>query len=257
MIMKTQPRIRTLLLILISLLLISCSNDKKVEVPKLIRIATAANMEYAMDEIAKVYTSETGVKCDIILGSSGKLTAQIREGAPYDLFVSANLSYPKTLEQNKKTSSPIKVYAIGKLVLWTMNPYLNLDSLNSPKIKHIAIANTESAPYGVAAIEVLEKLPYFDKIKNKLVFGESISQTNQFITTQSAELGFTSLSSVLSYEGKEKGKWKLIAPDLYSPIEQGVVIIDTKNEYSKSFYDFLLSEKAKEILVKYGYETMN
>lgn len=238
------------------LLLTACSTQNTNKNQQVIKIATAANMQYAIKEIATAFTEETDIKCEIIIGSSGKLTAQIKEGAPYDLFVSANMMYPKSLEKDKMTVGELKVYALGKLVIWTMKEHIkpNLSSLNLSNVKHIAIANTETAPYGIAAMEVLEKQPYFQEIQSKLVFGESISQTNQFITTNSAEIGFTALSTVLSPEAKGKGLWEIVDSELHSPIRQGVAIIDTGNPFSVEFYDFLSSEKAKVILRNYGYD---
>jgi|SRR5690554_190229 len=249
---------RILLLLLISVLA-SCSNEDVINNNTQLRVATAANMQFAIKEIARKFTAQTDIKCDIIVGSSGKLTAQIEEGAPYDVFISANMMYPQRLVENKKTIGKTKVYAHGKLVMWTLKDgiELNYETLKSPTIKHIAVANPETAPYGKAALEVLKQLPYFDSIVHKFVYGESISQTNQFIVTTSAEVGFTALSVVLSPEINGKGRWIEVDTALYSPIQQGAVIIDTQNSASQKFLDFLSSSEARKILAAYGYEIIN
>lgn len=249
---------RILLLLLISIFA-SCSNENSGNKKEQLKVATAANMQFAIKEIAREFSSKTTIDCDIIVGSSGKLTAQIEEGAPYDVFISANMMYPQRLVDNNLTIGKTKVYAHGKLVMWTIKEdvELSFDALKGSSIKHIAVANPETAPYGKAALEVLKPLPYFNQIEHKFVYGESISQTNQFIVTTSAEVGFTALSVVLSPEMKDKGRWVRVDSTLYSPIKQGAVIIDTKNTASKKFFDFLSSPEARKILESYGYEVIN
>lgn len=241
------------------ILLVSCTNTTIKNENQSLKIAIAANMQFAVDEIAKEFTRQTDIQCELIVGSSGKLTAQIEKGAPFDIFISANMMYPQRLIETKKAVGDIKIYALGKLVMWTLkdNVELNFDALSSSSIQHIAIANPETAPYGIATLEVLEALPDFGRFKNKLVYGESITQANQFILTQSAEVGFTALSVVLSPEMKGKGKWIEVESSLYSPIKQGAVIINDENPASQKFFDFLSSDIAKEILTEYGYEILD
>jgi len=225
-------------------------------------IATAANMQFAMHELTKTFTKDTGIVCESITSSSGKLTAQIKERAPYDVFVSADMKFPNELFQSGFTTKKPKVYAYGKLVIWTMNSQLKPDfeSLTKKHIKHIAMANPKTAPYGIAAEEVLKNKGLYNKIQTKLVFGESVAQTNQFIVSYAAEIGFTAKSVVLSQNIKEKGKWKEVDKDLYTPIAQGVVILKKRRNYLKEaqkFEDFLFSVKGKEILNKFGYSVSN
>ncbi|MCG8330536.1 MAG: molybdate ABC transporter substrate-binding protein [Chitinophagales bacterium] len=245
------------------LLLLSCNNasQKQEASNPSIMIAVAANMQFAMNELIRGFTEETGVKCEMTISSSGKLTAQIKQGAPFDVFVSANMIYPNEIFKSGMAAGPPKVYARGKLVLWTMKEGLtpSINTLNSESIQHIALANPKTAPYGVAAIELLKKNQLLEELKHKLVYGESIAQTNQFIIAKSAEMGFTAMSVVVSSELKGKGKWIEIESDWYSPIEQGVVVIErdrSSTEKGKQFYDYLSSEKAKEILSNYGYEVL-
>lgn len=231
---------------------LSCStkNEEKLT------IATAANMQFAMEEITAEFTKETGIKCGIVPGSSGKLSTLIIEKAPYDIFVSADTTYPNELFNKGIGLKSPSIYAYGKLVLWscvkTISP--DIKTLTSEKINHIALANPETAPYGKAAMELLKFHNLDSLVKQKLVYGESISQTNQFIITNSAEIGFTAKSTVLSKELKSKGKWVELDPSSYIPIAQAALLISNK-ESAKKFYEFLTSDKAQKILKKYGYLT--
>ncbi len=223
-----------------------------------LKIAVAANMQFAMKELSKSFTDETGITCDLIVSSSGQLTAQIKAGAAYDVFVSADMKYPGELfNAGFATGKPV-TYAFGKLVMWSMIDSIepSIDILKNAKIKHIAIANPKTAPYGTAAIEVLKHYNAYEDLKDKLVYGESISQTNQFIVSKSAEIGFTAKSVVLSPEMKGKGNWTDINEADYSPIAQGVVVLkhnDSKQQDVQKFYNFLFSQKAKDILQSFGY----
>jgi len=224
-------------------------------------VAAAANVQYVMNELVKDFESSTGIKADVILGSSGKLTAQIKESAPYDVFVSADMNYPRELYNSGFAIDSPKVYANGLLVLWTTNtsikPANDLRVLISDAVKKIAIANPETAPYGTASVEAMNYYKVYDKVKDKLVYGESISQTNQFIIAGAADIGFTAKSIVLSSEMKGKGTWADINPKSYNPIRQGAVILkhgnETNHDAAKKFYDYLFSQRAKNILTKYGY----
>lgn len=234
--------------------LISC---QKAPSEKIV-IATAANMRLPLEAIAKRFTEKYQIPCELIIGSSGKLTAQIVEGAPYDIFVAANMKYPEAVYNEGKTIGSPKVYAHGKLVLWSMSQDtpISINTLTEPHIRHIAIANPKTAPYGVAALEVLHYYGLFDKVENKLVYGESIAQTDQFITSKAAQIGFTAMSTVLSPQMKGKGNWMEVDTEQYTPISQGVVKL--KREGMKvngvqEFYDFLFSGEAKEILKDFGY----
>lgn len=223
-------------------------------------IATAANVQFAMEELTNAFSQETGIESEIILGSSGKLLAQIKEGAPYDVFVSANMKYPNELYASGFTEQKPQIYAYGKLVLWSMADNIDpsLDLLLSEKVNHVAMANPKTAPYGVAAEQLLTSINLYDQVKDKLVFGESISQTNQFIISGAAEIGFTAMSVVKSPEMEGKGKWIELDNTTYTPIAQGAVTIKKKHNNSDTanqFYAFLFSSRAKEILNKYGYIT--
>ena len=226
-----------------------------------ITVAVAANMQYAMNELKVQFEKETGITLELIFGSSGKLTQQIEEGAPYDVFVSADINYPAELYSKKFAADSPKVYAKGLLVLWTIRtdvkPSSDLQFLSGDNIKKIALANPKTAPYGQAAEETLKHYKLYDQVKNKLVYGESISQTNQFILTQSADVGFTAKSVVLSDEMKDKGRWIDVDSKAYNPISQAAVVLthgeENTKEAAEKFYNFLYSSSAKEIYKKFGY----
>lgn len=221
-------------------------------------IATAANMQYAMEALTQSFTESTGITCELIIGSSGKLTAQIVEGAPFDVFVSADMRYPEEIFRSGRGVDSPQVYAYGKLVLWSRDENIqpSLEILESDNIQHIAMANPQNAPYGIAAAYMLAHFRMDSTLQDKLVFGESIAQTNQFISTQAAQVGFTAKSVVLSPNIQGKGRWIELPSESYPPIEQGAIVVkrtESNQETAQAFYDFLFSSKAHEILREFGY----
>lgn len=231
-----------------------CTEEKKGR----ITVAAAANMQFAVKEISDAFTKQTGISCDLIISSSGKLTAQIKEGAPYDIFVSANMKYPNDVYKEGFAVAPPKIYAYGQLILWSLHHDIepSLVGLSNHKIQSIALANPKTAPYGQAAIEFLKSKGMYTHVEDKLVYGESIAQTNQFITSKASEIGFTAKSVVMSPQMREQGYWKVLDSSFYTPIAQGVVLIKRENAGdvdATKFYDFLFSEEAKKILEDFGY----
>jgi molybdate transport system substrate-binding protein len=225
-----------------------------------ITIATAANMQFAMEEIKAAFKAETGKEVKGVYGASGKLTAQIKNGAPFDVFISADMSYPDSLFKWKYAVSKPKTYAYGILVLWTMKDYdldKGLSILGDASIAKIAVGDLKSTIYGPAAVKAMTASGVYDAVKAKLVFGENISQVAQYITTQSADIGFNAKSIVLSSQMQGKGKWVEVDKSLYDPLAQGAAVLrygqDNNPESSKAFYAFLYGKKAREILGKYGY----
>ncbi|MCX6181751.1 MAG: molybdate ABC transporter substrate-binding protein [Bacteroidetes bacterium] len=242
------------LVVLLSLFIFSSATIPE----KKITIALAANAHYAFKEIEKQYEKETGKEIELIIASSGKLSAQIREGAPFDIFLSADMVFPNRLHSEGLTVGAPKVYAYGSLVLWslTIGDELNLKSLLSSKVKTIAIANPKLAPYGVAAIEVMKYYKMYDQLEKKLVYGESISQVNQYVSSNAVDVGFTAKSVVMSPETQGKGRWIDIDKKAYSPIEQGAVLLKHSSGNktdAEAFYNYIYSTKAQTILKKYGY----
>lgn len=248
------------LLFLLILAFTGCKKSTNPE-PK-VTVAVSANMQFAIKSIADSFSAQTKINCELILGSSGKLTAQIQEGAPFDIFVSADIKYPNELYAGKFAEEKPKIYAEGKLVLWTLKENLepSLALLNTDTIEHIALANPKTAPYGTAAMDVLKGLPFYQTLTDKLVYGESIAQTNQFITSKSAEIGFTSMAVVLSEEMKNRGQWITLPNGSYSKLLQSAILIKKEPGIAKearAFYEFLFSEDAQQILKQYGYAIPN
>jgi len=216
-------------------------------------------MQGAAEDLKKAFKVASGIDCELIIGSSGKLTAQIMEGAPYDVFLAADMNYPKALYDADMTINKPAVYAIGKLVLYTSlkNARPSIAFLTKPQVKHVALSNPKTAPYGKAAKEALINMGLFEIVKDKLVYGESISQTNQFIESKAAEIGFTSLSTVINRV--KLGSWTVLPDSLYTPIYQGITIIkhsDLRNKKSEQFKEFLFSPKGENILKEHGYSIL-
>ncbi len=226
-----------------------------------ITVAVAANMRYTMEALKSEFNKTDKTQIAVVLGASGNLTHQIMQGAPFDIFISADTSYPQKLFDNNFAGEPPKVYAQGVLVLWSTKPNVqptaNLKLLLNDNIKAIAIANPKTAPYGNAAEAILRKYHLYNKVSSKIVTGESITQTSQFISTKAADIGFTAKSVVISDEMKGKGRWAELNQQDYPPIKQAAVLLkySQKNNApeAKKFYEFLYSVKAKEIYKKFGY----
>ena len=227
-----------------------------------IKIAVAANVSYAIEPLKKAfYVLYPKTNIEVILGSSGKLTAQIKNGAPYELFMSANMKYPEVLyEEGIAITKPV-VYAQGALAYLSVKPQdftQGMRFLTEDKIKKIAIANPKTAPYGVAAVEALKNANVYDAVQKKFVYGESISQTVAYATT-ATDIGFIAKSSLFGppmAHFKEGIHWSDVEETLYTPIDQGMVILKKAegNSEVKDFYDFILSPKAQKILKNFGYK---
>jgi molybdate transport system substrate-binding protein len=224
-------------------------------------VAVAANVQYAFSEIAAAFTQETGHEIKPIYNSSGKITAQVMHGAPFDVFLSADMEYPETLHQAGQTVGAPKAYAHGALVLWTMHNELDLENwqatLASNKVRRIAISNPKVAPYGRETIKLLAHFKLDEALKPKLVYGESVSQTNQYIHSRSVSAGFTAKSVVMAPEMAGQGKWIALPPDSYQPIAQGIVVLrhaqKSNLQLARAFQDFVLSEQGRAVLARYGY----
>ena len=226
-----------------------------------INIAVAANVSYAMDDLKKEFKKlfpETKVR--VTLGSSGKLTAQIKNGAPYQLFISANMKYPEVLYTDKIAITKPLVYAQGGLAYISSKKRdftQGIKLVENQNIKKIAVANPRTAPYGIATKQALENAGVYDSIKKKLVYGESISQTLSFAVT-AADIGFIAKSSLHSPRMSHYKKgihWAELDAKLYTPISQGIVILKNgeKNSEVLAFYNFIFSDKARKILKNFGY----
>jgi molybdate transport system substrate-binding protein len=226
-----------------------------------VSIAAAANLVYALDALnAKFKHQAPDVAVTTATGASGSLVAQIKNGAPYDVFLSADLEFPQALVKAGQASAlSLVTFATGRLVLWTMKPGLDLSSVagvvRDPAVQKLAIANAETAPYGRAAKQVLEKLGAWNDAQPKLVTGENITQTAQFVETGNADAGFVALSLVLSPKLKDKGRWIEVDSKLHAPLEQGAVLTNrgATNPAAARYLVFLASPAAKKILLDFGY----
>ena len=223
-----------------------------------INIAVAANVSYAINDLIKEFNkTNPNIKVNTTLGSSGKLTAQIKNGAPYDIFMSANMKYPNSLFKDKIALTRPIVYAKGSLAIFSSKKRdfsNNIKIIENKNIKRIAVANPKTAPYGIATKEALVKAKLYEKVKNKFIYGESISQTVSY-TINASDLGFIAKSALFSPKMKNYKKdinWIEVDSKLYTPINQGLVILKNSKE-AKAFYDFILSHNAKDIFTKFGY----
>ncbi len=226
-----------------------------------INIAVAANVSYAIEDLKKEFNkTNPDTKVNVTLGSSGKLTAQIKNGAPYQLFMAANMKYPQALYSDKIAITKPVVYAQGSLAYLSSKPQDFSQGINivaNESIKKIAIANPKTAPYGKAAVEAIANAKLLDIAKPKFVYAESISQTVSYAIT-AADIGFIAKSSLYSpkmTQYKEGENWAEVDTKLYTPINQGIVILNNakENVEVKDFYEFILSDAAKNIMKAYGY----
>lgn len=225
-----------------------------------LRVAVAANAQFVAQALKKAFEKKDPVNIEIIVGSSGKLTAQIEHGAPYDLFLSADMKYPESLYKTGNTIGRPRIYAFGKLVLWTLknnNLSKSIQVIKQPFIKTIAIANPATAPYGVAATQCMKATGILDAVKSKIVYGESIAQVNSYLLSGAADVAFTAKSVVESSALKTKGRWIEVPDNLYQPIAQGVVVLEhaKANNFkaARTFYSFLFSDQARAIFKSFGY----
>ncbi len=230
-----------------------------------LRIAAAADLQPVLPPILREFQQATGIHAEATFQSSAMLTTQIENGAPFDVFMSADLSYPKRLLDAglanttvfADSSKPI-TYAKGTLVLWERKdsqlPPPSLDLLRNPNLKRLAIANPERAPYGRAAVAALTSLKLYDELKPRIVTAENISQTAQFAESGNADAGLISLTSALTPQLANSGSYFVIPRDLYPPIEQGMVIVgkSTRSEDAHKLVEFLLSPPVQAQFAKSG-----
>jgi molybdate transport system substrate-binding protein len=226
-----------------------------------ITVAAASDLTYAMNEIAVNFQKATGCTVRLSMGSSGNFLTQIENGAPFDVFFSADIAYPKKLEtEGLAAPGSTYLYAIGKIVLWTrsnsgVDVSKGFAALHDPEVKKIAIANPAHAPYGRAAEEALRNAGIYEAVKDRLVLGENISQAAEFAESGNAQAGFVALSLVVSPEMKDKGQYWAVPENLYAPIQQGAVVVSaTKNsEGARRFLDYVKAPATAALLERYGF----
>jgi len=230
--------------------------------PQELTIAAAADLQFAMFDLGARFQKESGIAVKLLYGSSGNFTQQIQNGAPFDMFFSANLDYPKQLEAAGLTEpGTFYGYAKGKLVIWVPNESkldlsLELQALLDPAVSKIAIANPQHAPYGKAALAALQQEKIYDRVKQKLVLGDNISQAASFVTSGAADVGIVALSLALSPNMRDRGRYVAVPSGDYPAIEQACVILrSSKNKAAaRKFLDFIKTPAARQVLLDYGFE---
>jgi molybdate transport system substrate-binding protein len=225
-----------------------------------VNVAAASDLSFALQEIIEAFEHKTGDRVHLTFGSSGNFYAQITNGAPFDVFLSADVDYPTQLEM-KGYAVPGSVfsYGIGGLALWVPNrsnlnlAKLGMRALLDDSIKKIAIANPQHAPYGRAAVAAMQHADLYDRLKGKLVFGENISQTAQFAQSGAVDIGIIALSIAVSAPMREAGRYWVIPADMYPLLEQGAVLLKHAGPAGKAFHQWLHGAEAQRIFFKYGF----
>lgn len=224
-------------------------------------VAIAANLKYVFDDLAAEFKKETGIETQSVLNASGKIATQVRNGAPFDVFMSADMEFPEGLYKDGYAATPPKPYAYGLLVLWTQKDVdlsRGVAGLADASVGKVAIANPKVAPFGKQALKVLDFYKVRAAVEPKLVYGENITQVSQYVDSKAADVGFSAKSIVVAPETAGKGKWVEVPPESYEPIAQGIVILkhgsEVNGEAASKFYGFVLSEKARAIFAKNGYK---
>ncbi len=226
-----------------------------------VRVAVASNFHNPLKLIAKKFEAQTGHRVLTIAGSTGKLYAQILQGAPFDILLAADSRRPRLLEENGQAVSGSRfTFALGKLALWSAGPdtFLKVGktSLERMEFKRLAMANPKTAPYGLAARQTLERLSLWSKVRSRIVRGENIGQTFQFVLSGNAELGFVALSQIMDPKNKIQGNYWEVPSEFYDPLRQDAVLLlrGKSNPAAKVFLDFLKSDEARNVILSYGYE---
>lgn len=224
-----------------------------------LRIAAASDLKFAMTEVvANFREGRPGEHIEVIYGSSGKFLAQIVNGAPFDLYFSADIAYPRELEQKGLTAGSVRPYAIGRIVLWSLKPELSrldLKHLPASAVRKFAIANPLHAPYGLRAREALQHQGAWEAMQPKLVMGESVSHAAQYIDSGAADAGIVALAQVLSSGMKDKGAWSLIPAEWHAPLQQGYAITRraADNPLASDFARYMESPPARAVLRRHGF----
>ena len=227
-----------------------------------ITVAAAADMSAALPGLVSAYTKKTGLAVKLSFGSSGNLTNQIRNGAPFDVFFSADEDYPQQLiAEGLVSKDTLYRYAVGRLVLWVPGDSpldlskLGIKALLDPSVKKISIANPATAPYGRAAAAALRHFGIYDQVSSRLVLGENVSQAAQFVESGNAQAGLIALSHALAPAMKDKGRYWTVPLDAYPTLNQAVVVLSRskQGDAARRFLDFLRTPEATSLLTSYGF----
>ena len=230
--------------------------------PAVLTVAAAADLRFALDDLVKDFEEQyPAAKINVTYGSSGNFFAQFQNGAPFDLFFSADIEYPRKLAERGLGADDVFLYAIGCIVVWVPKDSpvavdkLGIQALLEPSIHKIAVANPEHAPYGRAAVAALKALNVYDQVASRLVYGENIAQTAQFVQSGAADAGILALSLAVAPQMRDAGRFWQVPLDAYPRMEQGgIVLKSSKNlETARAFRDFVLGARGREVLKRYGF----
>ncbi|NDY93573.1 molybdate ABC transporter substrate-binding protein [Ideonella livida] len=222
-------------------------------------VAAAADLKFAMEEVVEAFKArQPGAEVAVVYGSSGKFHTQIQQGAPYDLFFSADIALPQSLARAGLAASPVRPYAVGRLVLWSATRDargMTLASLADPSITRVAIANPRHAPYGQRAEEALRAAGVWEQVAPKLVYGENIAQAAQFVQTGNAQVGVIAQSLALHPELQARGGHALVPEALHSPLAQGFIITRRGQDHPLAvrLAEFMQTPVARGLMLKYGF----
>jgi molybdate transport system substrate-binding protein len=227
-----------------------------------INVAAAADLSSALPEVAAKFEKRTGVSVKVSFGASGALTQQIQNGAPFDVFFSADMDYPRQLiKDGHAESASLYLYAVGRLVLWVPKDspldveHKGIDVLLDPSVKKISIANPQHAPYGRAAEAALKHYRMYERIADRLVLGENVSQAAQFVESGNAQAGFVALAHAIAPSMQSQGQYWIVPSDAYPPLDQGVVLLSHSphQEDAAAFLAYIKSEEVAAELRRYGF----
>jgi len=253
--MKTLRTLRQLSIAIFLLVLQVSANAGEV------KAAVAANFTAAIAKLQPLFEKQTGHHLLASFGATGQLYAQIGNGAPFDVFLSADDKAPqKLVKENRAVAGTEFIYARGELALWSAEKGYVDDKgevLQRNQYAHLAIANPDTAPYGLAAVQTLKKLGIYDTVKGKFVQGDNIAQAHLFIASKNASLGFVALAQVLAMPEAERGSWWQVPAAMHDPIDQQAVLLKAghKNDAARAFLTFLQSPQAIAIVHELGYAT--
>jgi molybdate transport system substrate-binding protein len=243
-------------------LLFSGASILRAQAAHEINVAAAADLSSALQEIANNYEKHTGVTVKLSFGASGALTQQIQNGAPFDIFFSADMDYPRQLiAAGQADAATLYRYAVGRLVLWVPKDsaldveHKGIYVLLDPSVKKIAIGNPQHAPYGRAAAATLKHYGLYEKVSDRLVLGENIAQAAQFVESGNAQVGFVALAHAIAPAMRGKEKYWIVPSDAYPPLDQGVVLISHSphQQDAAAFLEYVKSAEAAAVLKRYGF----
>ena len=248
---------------LLCLLLVACALTSAAQKSSAqLTVAAAADLSSALTELAARYEKKTGVAVKLSFAASGALTQQIQNGAPFDVFFSADMDYPRQLiASGDADASSLYEYAVGKLVLWVPadSPldveHQGINILLDPAVRKISIANPQHAPYGRAAVAALKHAGLYDKVSDRLVLGENISQAAQFVESGNVQAGFVALAHAVAPSMQGKGKYWEVPADYYPPLAQGVVVLShsSHKKDAADFVAYIKTSEAVDLLRQYGF----